>query len=88
MKGAFQAERRNGERGSILMEYALLVFMAAIPVYLVWNGASVPLDWAGSGKKIEYKGIYDFGTGQYKGYGLEMKKFFEMVQDGIALPIP
>lgn len=79
---------KRGEGGSILMEYALLVFLAAIPVYLVWNGCSVPLDWAGSGTKLEYKGIYDFGTGQYKGYGKEMQKFFEMVQDGIALPIP
>ena len=68
---------KNGERGSILMEYAMLVFLAAIPVYLVWNGCSIPVDWAGTGKKIEYKG-----------YGKEMQKFFEMVQAGIALPIP
>ncbi len=78
----------QGERGSILMEYAMLVFLAAIPVYLVWNGCSVPIDWGGGGTKIEYKGIYDFATGQYKGYGKDMQKFFEMVQDGLALPIP
>ena len=78
----------KGDGGSILMEYALLVFLAAIPVYLVWNGVSVPLDWGGGGTKIEYKGIYDFAKGQYKGYGKDMQKFFEMVQDGLALPIP
>lgn len=88
MRTTLRKRNGKGERGSILMEYALLVFLAAIPVYLVWNGASLPLDWAGTGKKIEYKGIYDFGTGQFKGYGKEMQKFFEMVQDGIALPIP
>ncbi len=76
------------DHGSILMEYVMLVFMAAIPVYLVWNGVSVPIDWAGAGKKIEYKGIYDFATGQYKGQGKAMQRFFEMVQSGIALPIP
>ncbi|MBR0458891.1 MAG: hypothetical protein IJJ26_06615 [Victivallales bacterium] len=81
-------EQSKGEGGSILMEYALLVFLAAIPVYLVWNGCSVPLDWGGGNAKIEYKGIYDFAKGQYKGYGKDMQKFFEMVQDGIALPIP
>jgi hypothetical protein len=76
------------ERGSILMEYAMLVFLAAVPIFLVWNGFSVPLDFAGAGIAVEYKGIYDFASGQYKGYGKEMQKFFEMVQSGIALPIP
>lgn len=83
-----KVKSRQNDHGSILMEYVMLVFFAAIPVYLVWNGCSVPLDWSGTGKKIEYKGIYDFATGQYKGYGKEMQKFFEMVQSGIALPIP
>ena len=75
-------------RGSVLMEYAILTMLAAIPMYLVWCGCSVPLDWFGAGKPITYPGIYDFTTGQYKGSGLELQKFFEMVQSGIALPIP
>ena len=74
-------------RGSVLMEYAILTMLIAIPMYLVWVGCSVPLDWFG-GKPVKYPGIYDFSTGQYKGSGLELQKFFEMVQGGIALPIP
>ncbi|HQC52388.1 MAG TPA: hypothetical protein PLE92_04595 [Lentisphaeria bacterium] len=70
------------------MEYAMLVFLAAVPIFLAWNGFSVPLDFAGTGVAVEYKGIYDLASGQYKGYGKEMQKFFEMVQSGIALPIP
>jgi len=69
------------------MEYAVLVMLAAIPVYLVWNGCTVPLSWFG-GETLEYKGIYDFATGQYKGIGLEIQQFFQMLQNGIALPIP
>ncbi|MBP5637969.1 MAG: hypothetical protein J6X55_00695 [Victivallales bacterium] len=85
MKFSVAVTRDN--RGSVLMEYAILTMMAAIPMYLVWCGCSVPLDWFG-GTPIEYPGIYDFTTGQYKGTGLELQKFFEMVQSGIALPIP
>lgn len=81
-------KQMKGDRGSILMEYVILTFFVAVPFYLVWNGCSVPVDWFGAGKPITYPGIYDFATGQYKGNGLRMKKFFEMVQDGIALPIP
>ena len=77
-----------GDSGSILAEYAILTLLTAIPVFLVWNGCSVPLDWFGAGHTVEYPGIYDFATGQYKGLGLGLQRFFQMVQDGIALPIP
>ena len=68
----------GGDGGSVLMEYAVLTLLAAIPIYLVWNGCPV----------LDYPGIYDFATGQYKGVGLEIQKFFEMLQNAIALPLP
>ncbi len=73
--------------GSVLMEYAVLTLLAAIPFYLVWNGCSVPLDLIG-GEPLSYPGIYDLATGQVKGVGLEIQKFFEMLQSAIALPLP
>ena len=33
-------------------------------------------------------GIYDAGKGEYIGQGKEIQKFFQMVQDGIGLPLP
>lgn len=77
--------RRTGDAGgSIMMEYIVLTALVAVPVFLVWHGASIP--WYGG--QLEYPGIYDLSTGEFKGIGLEIQGFFQRITSGIALPIP
>ena len=66
------------DNGSIMMEYVIVTFLAAIPIFLVWHGAEV----------LGYPGVYDMSTGQLKGTGLEIQAFFQQVMAGIAMPLP
>ena len=75
----------SDNRGTVMMEYAMLTAMVAIPFFLVWHGASIP--WFG-GENLELPGLFDFTTGQYIGTGLEIQKFFQQLQGAIALPLP
>ena len=66
------------DRGSIMMEYVIVTFLAAVPIYLVWHGAEA----------LGYPGVYDMSTGQLIGTGLQIKTFFQQVMAGIAMPLP
>ena len=66
------------DRGSIMMEYVIVTFLAAVPIYLVWHGA----------EPLGYPGVYDMSTGQLIGTGLQIKTFFQQVFAGIAMPLP
>ena len=66
------------DRGSIMMEYVIVTFLAAVPIYLVWHGAEA----------LGYPGVYDMSTGQLIGTGLQIKTFFQQVFAGIAMPLP
>ena len=66
------------DHGSIMMEYIVVILLAAIPVFLVWHGAEA----------LGYPGVYDMTTGQLKGTGLEIQAFFQQVMAGIAMPLP
>ena len=74
-----------GEGGSILLEYILVTFLTALPVVVLWNGGK--FDFGFKDGPVEL-GIYDAGTGEYIGQGKEIQRFFQMVQDGIGLPLP
>lgn len=76
--------RLSDDSGSIMMEYVLVTTLCAVPIFLVWHGAS--LSWFGG--ELNYPGIYDFSTGQLKGTGLEIQKFFQSVMASIAGGLP
>ncbi|MBR6058474.1 MAG: hypothetical protein IKP58_09940 [Victivallales bacterium] len=66
------------DNGSIMMEYIIVTFLTAVPIFLIWHGAEA----------LGYPGIYDMATGQLKGTGLEIQAFFQQVMAGIAMPLP
>lgn len=75
---------QNIEKGSVIMEYVILIVLVAVPIFLFWHGASI--EWYGG--ELSFPGIYDFSTGELKGTGLEIQGFFQRIMSGIALPIP
>ncbi|MCR4573905.1 MAG: hypothetical protein K5787_09075 [Lentisphaeria bacterium] len=66
------------DKGSIMMEYIIVTFLTAVPIFLIWHGADA----------LGYPGIYDMSTGKLKGTGLEIQAFFQQVMAGIAMPLP
>ncbi len=76
---------KSHENGSILLEYILVTFLTALPVVVLWNGGKVDFGFKTGPVHL---GIYDAGKGEYVGQGREIQRFFQMVQDGIGLPLP
>ena len=76
---------KSHENGSILLEYILVTFLTALQVDVLWNGGKVDFGFKTGPVHL---GIYDAGKGEYVGQGREIQRFFQMVQDGIGLPLP
>ena len=78
--------RRKGEKGSVLMEYVILVMLIGAPLVVFMQAGFYSLD----GGFSKGAGVIDvFGTRvTVTTPGMMFKYYFQRILTGIALPIP
>ena len=80
---------RRACRGSMMMEYVILVTVMAIAVLFAsswlntWDGGDAPQSFGNA--QLEYAGVQ---FQQQQGIGPELKGMYQRIQAGIALPSP
>lgn len=80
--------RRNGEDGSVMMEYIVVTFFVAVAIVFLWHGI---FNYAASIDETDTT-YYSPSDNKIRNLsapiGREIHHFFQRLTSGIALPIP
>ena len=74
----------HDRKGSLLMEYIVLTFFIALPIWIFWSGGSISF----GSYSIGFAGIYDYSSGELIGDGLKIQAFMQSIVEGISRPNP
>ncbi|NLG15049.1 MAG: hypothetical protein GX561_12710 [Lentisphaerae bacterium] len=74
----------HDSKGSMMMEYIVITFFIALPIWIFWNGGSISF----GSYSIGFAGIYDYSKGELIGDGLKIQAFMQSIVEGISRPNP